>query len=92
MDGQVTVWDTNTFTVAHAFKLNGITHAARMSPVATTHSLIASQTNNGLGTRAVCASGSLVAVRCSRMCRLPSRLSSPLCQLAPLTRTFACAT
>jgi DNA excision repair protein ERCC-8 len=42
MDGQVTVWDTNTFTVAHTFKLNGIAHAARMSPVATTHSLIAS--------------------------------------------------
>jgi WD40 repeat protein len=43
MDGKVAVWDTNTFTCAHAFKLNGIVHAAKMSEVATTHSLIASQ-------------------------------------------------
>lgn len=46
-DGNVCVWDTNTFTTAHTFKLGGLVNAAKMSSVASTHSLIASQSKLG---------------------------------------------
>jgi len=46
MEGRVAVWDTNSFQVAHTFNMQTPVHAARMSPVATTHALIATGTTS----------------------------------------------
>ena len=46
-DGLVKLWDTNELAVACDFKLVGRVHSIAMSPLATTHNLIAACSDNG---------------------------------------------
>lgn len=90
MDGRVSLFDTNTFSIAHQFRLNAIVHAATLSSVATAHALIASQCNSACS-QAAQHSLSLLAHRlrsvsspsCLRLCRV---FAQPLLP----TATFVC--